>query len=311
MEAVPDGASRSEAIASGADAGSFVLFSPDATVTGLYKEALRSLRAAGFVPKAAKWVQLAPGDTDRLYAGNRSSRARTWGDRLVDRLFALDLSLAVVFGHVTLPAREACDALVSLKGPSAPGNVRPGQLRWDLGASNRIMNLLHTSDDPRTSRDEAALFLDREEILHGSGIDEDGQIAGVAMRTDEHGSLFGPLRLLSLKERVVRRCRELPRALVSLLAEERQHFEACRPTVFLPSIDSVLARQRAALVAEGRAARRADAVFLHLGNLPSSEEGAKRLVENVRALGVNVSEWDALTLECEAHLRATDDGGTT
>jgi len=72
----------------------FLLFSPDATSTGLHLDGLRCLREKGFEIEEAWWAHPDPFHTAELYAENRTGEETAYQDGLVDRLFSLALPLA-------------------------------------------------------------------------------------------------------------------------------------------------------------------------------------------------------------------------
>ncbi|HWT93549.1 MAG TPA: nucleoside-diphosphate kinase, partial [Solirubrobacteraceae bacterium] len=140
-----------------------VLLKPDAFAGRTALAAVRLLAGAGFAPVAARRVEV----------GRHAARA-LWlyrfnvatADRIVlhDQIFAAGPSMLVVL-------RSAGDAggvpatvrLTALKGSSRPERRSPEQLRSRLGVGNRLLNVLHTSDEPADLVRELAIFLDGAE----------------------------------------------------------------------------------------------------------------------------------------------------
>lgn len=140
----------------------FILFSPDCTVTRLYGDAINWLRSRKIGFLAFSWKRLSPIDTHNLYLRNRSSRAHTDLDDLVDELFSLDYSLAclVNFEKDTFPEEILHSKLMEFKGPSNPHQAKSIHIRRYLGATNKILNFIHTSDDFNATLHEANIFFD-------------------------------------------------------------------------------------------------------------------------------------------------------
>jgi nucleoside diphosphate kinase len=118
--------------------------------------AIERFQSMGLKLVGARWHQFTSVDVDCLYRTNRSARARSAVDELVDELFLFGESLCgLVGGSADMDPETVHQKLVQLKGPSDPFDCREGQLRRDLGATNKVLNLIHTSDSALDSRNEA------------------------------------------------------------------------------------------------------------------------------------------------------------
>lgn len=137
----------------------FALLSPDCVLSGNTARVLRFMSERGFEIVNHRWHQLSVQDINELYVTNRNARPRSRLDELVDELFSLSASLCcLVTSRDGLSSEELHRALLEMKGPSDPFRCRPDQLRRSLGSTNKIMNLVHTSDTPADSLREAAIF---------------------------------------------------------------------------------------------------------------------------------------------------------
>jgi hypothetical protein len=56
--------------------------------------------------------------------------------------------------------------VAALKGPSNPYRGEPGQLRFELGACNRAINLIHAADDPLSTARELLIFHPLDHLAH-------------------------------------------------------------------------------------------------------------------------------------------------
>lgn len=136
-----------------------VLFSPDATTTGLYRRGIDCIEASGLFVLDAVWVRLSQFQVNELYAENRL-KGHSEFDDLVDTLFTLDWCLALkVCSRATIDGATLHRLLKILKGPSEPAKQAVGQIRKELGAENRLMNFVHTSDSTADSQREFALVV--------------------------------------------------------------------------------------------------------------------------------------------------------
>lgn len=190
----------------------FIIFSPDCTTTGRYLQAIDWFRQRGVVFRRFAWKRLKPAETAALYATNRQHRKEDPMDLLVDRLFALDHSLGAL---VTIPcAQDVHDRLKQLKGPSDPTEASPTHLRRFLGATNKILNFVHTSDDTLAAESECEVFfkgLGQREILEVEGA---SPVPPESLAHTPTVSIFSTL--CELKRRIVTR---LPAAQTSRFQE--------------------------------------------------------------------------------------------
>lgn len=127
-----------------------ILFKPDGLAAGAVEPALAILAEQEFAPAAGAVVCL-DRQTTRwlwLYRFNVATVDRV---RLHDRVNEAGPSLAVVLRDERAGAPGALPGTVRLtdcKGPSRPERRRPDQLRSRLGVDDRLLNFVHTSDEP-------------------------------------------------------------------------------------------------------------------------------------------------------------------
>jgi Nucleoside diphosphate kinase len=154
----------------------FVLFKPDGIVARAAKDALGRLELEGFTPVGAAVVYL-----DRLatrwlwlYRFNVASIERVWLHELIN---SAGPSLLVALRDERATVGESIPGSVRLtdhKGPSRPERRRPDQLRTVLGVNDRLLNYMHTSDEPADMVRELGILLTApqrkgllEQILEG------------------------------------------------------------------------------------------------------------------------------------------------
>lgn len=125
-----------------------ITFKPEAVAGRRIPNALAFMRRHGFRPVAYRRVRL------------DQRRARTlwrfqWNVATADRLAVADLlmpacdSLWVAFWDETTPlAIPGTVRFRSLKGPAYPSVRKEGQLRYELGGTNRMMTFIHAADEP-------------------------------------------------------------------------------------------------------------------------------------------------------------------
>lgn len=111
----------------------------------------------GFELVAARLVRLSMPQIARIWAeqipGFHPAR---WPAAV--RLFGAGPSLACLTRRHGPHGHPASDDFAALKGPSEPAALRPQHLRWQLGAVNKLNNLLHSADTSARTVREAAIF---------------------------------------------------------------------------------------------------------------------------------------------------------
>ncbi len=137
----------------------FILFSPDCVLSNKVSRALSFLGQHGVGIRAYRWRRLSADEVGFLYHKNRVNRKLSKLDLLVDRLFDFGESLGCLVYPVSGSSQGFLHSRLSgLKGDSDPFMCNEGQLRRVLGATNKLLNLIHTSDSPEDSLREASIF---------------------------------------------------------------------------------------------------------------------------------------------------------
>lgn len=139
-----------------------ILFKPDGIAGRAVRPGLELLEERGFVPVGGAMVELDSSLTRWLwlYRFNIASVERVW---LHDLINSRSSSLLVVLRDELAVSGQNIPATVRLtdqKGPSKPERRRPDQLRARLGVSDRLINFVHTSDEPADLVREMGILLD-------------------------------------------------------------------------------------------------------------------------------------------------------
>lgn len=139
-----------------------ILFKPDGIAGRATQPALELLEEQGFIPVGGAVVELDRSLTRWLwlYRFNVASIERVW---LHDLINSRSPSLLVALrDELAEPSRSipATVRLTDQKGPSRPERRRPDQLRARLGVSDRLINFMHTSDEPADLVREIGILLD-------------------------------------------------------------------------------------------------------------------------------------------------------
>jgi nucleoside diphosphate kinase len=242
-----------------------VLFKPDAIASHAIETALGHLSRSGFTPVSARRVEF-----------DRHSVRALWHYRFnvatVERMALHDLIMSAGPSIlVLLRDEESADGpvpasvrLTSIKGPSRPERRTPDHLRTVLGVKDRLLNLLHTADEPADLVRELGIFL--------QGPVRRDLVAEVLRGGDPH----------SLHELV----RELQ------ARETKRDFE----------LDAALARVATDAATKARAngsrdaGRWSDAARLATSARDGSEDARRGLWEILTELGGAVDRWDLATI---------------
>lgn len=163
----------------------FMMLKPDALISGRHKILLKGMAAAGWQLIHAQ-ATLTAGERhfEELYQYNLTIRNEqnmmcAWW--INARLYTMAPSVVLVYRVPdTASGLSAHQQVKQLKGPSNPFTGAPGQLRWEAGASNIALNLLHSADDPISTAREFLIFgtaaqltraLQRADVLAETGPD--------------------------------------------------------------------------------------------------------------------------------------------
>ncbi|MFD9498164.1 amidohydrolase family protein [Streptomyces sp. NPDC060035] len=140
-----------------------ITFKPEAVVGRRIPTALEFMRRHGFRPVAFRRVRL------HRYRARELWRYQ-WNVATLDRLSVADLlmpacdSLWVAFWDETTPlTMPGTVRFRSLKGPAYPSVRREGQLRYELGGTNRMMTFIHAADEPIDIVRESGVLFDSED----------------------------------------------------------------------------------------------------------------------------------------------------
>jgi nucleoside diphosphate kinase len=144
----------------------FCLVKPDAVAAGKARAVCEYFAERGFaVAHARPLVATHPRQFELLYAynltlNNELNQVSDWWLN-VQLLKAGPMHSTLLVPTVPLD-RSAHATIARLKGSSTPQRCTAGELRHDLGATNKSLNLVHVADDPLSTAREFLIFHDRE-----------------------------------------------------------------------------------------------------------------------------------------------------
>lgn len=147
----------------------FVMIKPDAVACGKTFSILEFLDARSFILQDLS-LNFIPKERDfeELYKYNltlKNSQNQIGSWWLNRKIYTAGPSVVLLIGHRSLIGAELYQALSELKGPSSPLFGKPGQIRYDLSACNKAMNLVHVADDPLSSVREFLCFRPWEALV--------------------------------------------------------------------------------------------------------------------------------------------------
>jgi len=126
-------------------------------VSGMVDAMLRD----GFRLLDAQYKGLSEADAEEIYRENHPIReGNSW--HVARLVYPMGRSLGLLLAHPE--ARCACERMRRLKGRANPALQALGQLRHAFLAPNRILSLMHSSDDLRQTYREGSVFFSHERI---------------------------------------------------------------------------------------------------------------------------------------------------
>jgi nucleoside diphosphate kinase len=281
-----------------ADDFGFVLFTPDATTTGVYQEAIARLEAARLRFVAFRWLRVDRELVGRLYSQHRSAdQVCSREAELTDRLFCMDYSLAALLRAAPgLGERPVSAVVTALKGPSEPGGRRPHQLRVILGSDNPIVKFLHASDSSHHTLRETELF-----FPDGLPV-ADGRAPAPPADLGRRTSVSAWVVRHRLKERLFERvplARGPRAALRSLLRQERELVDSRATSPGNRTRQEALTTLQAALVAPAASDPRLARGIQALAAADPWSVPIDRWLADLTDAGLVLSEWDELILRAQ------------
>ena len=143
------------ALAAAPSAAAVAWLRPDVAAAGAIGEVADRIDAAGFVAVGAVVVRLGRAHVRALWWW-QLQRATAERLLLLDAVAGLGPSLAILYRH---PDGHPAQRLTRLKGGNDPAGRAPDPLRSVAGSPNRLLTMVHTSDDPADVARELAVFL--------------------------------------------------------------------------------------------------------------------------------------------------------
>lgn len=141
----------------------FAMIKPDAFVRGLAPEVIRRLKDSGLVPVAMRVTEMDEALIDELYMFVKQKYFESWW--IMPKVFSQAPVIPMIligdpgeFEHLSRKLRD-------IIGPTTPDAGKPGNLRYDLKGTNRVLNIIHAADDPAAAIREASVFFNLDEIL--------------------------------------------------------------------------------------------------------------------------------------------------
>lgn len=141
----------------------FAMVKPDAFVRGLAPEVIRRLREAGLTPVAMKVTEMDEATIDELYMFVKQKYFDSWW--IMPKVFSQAPVIPMILVGEPGDFEHLSAKLRYIIGPTTPDAGKPGNLRYDLKGTNRVLNIIHAADDPAAAVREANVFFELDEIL--------------------------------------------------------------------------------------------------------------------------------------------------
>jgi len=147
----------------------FALIAPDALARHLGGTVLDRIEAVGYRPVAWQSIWHRPADLDFFHAQHIEHAWQTYLYRLVDQLFAFGPTIALlVADERQAGAENSYHRLRKAKGASEPAEAGPGTIRGDLGSTNVMLALMHSSDTVADAQRESSVFFGPGGVTRGA-----------------------------------------------------------------------------------------------------------------------------------------------
>ncbi len=177
----------------------FALIKPGCYARGLAPEVIKRLKSAGFRIVDYRLARFTPDIIDELYEFVRLKYTSSWW--IMEKVYTTSPTVALLLKGEPGAHEHLAGRLREILGPTTPDAGRPGQIRYDLKGVNRVLNLVHASDDPAAAVREALVFFDLREVLEALASDSDIEIPAESLTPENkvHISRWGQLNAVKTR----------------------------------------------------------------------------------------------------------------
>ncbi|MGW1067469.1 nucleoside-diphosphate kinase [Streptomyces aureus] len=307
----------------------YVMLKPDALAAHVQDAFFGALSSAGLqVVQSWPCLRSGPREYEELYKFNltlqneQNMLSHWW---LTSRQFTIGHSIALL---VRVPEkvrgeRTAYEYFGELKGPSNPYLARPGQLRYDLRATNLALNMVHCADDPLCTAREALIFGNTAQVIAGLRCSADLR-AGTTDRdwaeraAEQFAQAVRAVRAPRVDVRLVPVLTTVKLRVRGLASEEVQQATASTYRSFLEHADredlsvgeawkgfEYLSEQECRLLDSLSPTDRAGALLRELADISRHDlDFARRVATEAAGLGIPLTAWDELVLDTALYYRS-------
>lgn len=266
----------------------FVIFSPDSIVTGVYREAIKLISAYDIDFFYCKWLKIKKEQVEMIYAENY--KISTFNNYLVEDLFSLDYSLVCILRSDS--NINIIEFLKDYKGPSNPLISEDDKLRNILGAENKILNFIHTSDSRDDALREAKIFFPLLK-MHERGVPPEPKDI-IKRRSISIWYVKAELRLKLLKafDFNNEELEESFEKVMYIAQKKKKTHTDINQIIYLET------EQNSYIEKKKYDKKFPYGLFKELGNLQISRVDFESIDKELNAVGVEVSKWDKLIINC-------------
>ena len=142
---------------------SFAMIKPDAYLRGLAPIVISRLEEEGFHIAKFDVRKMKSREIDELYMFVKNRYKESWW--IMPKVFSMAPVVPLILIGDPMEFEHLSERLRELIGPTTPDVGKPGGMRYDLKGANRVLNIIHASDDPASALREALVFFSLDEIL--------------------------------------------------------------------------------------------------------------------------------------------------
>ncbi len=162
---------------------SFAMIKPGAYLRGLAPEVISRLRENGFKVVLMTVRKMSSEEIDDLYMFVKEEYRESWW--IMPKVFSMAPVIPMVLVGDPEEHEHLSDKLRKLVGPTTPEVGSKGNIRYDLKGANRVLNIIHASDDPAAALREALVFFSLNDVLSAIGGDEEQLLSEEELLPDD------------------------------------------------------------------------------------------------------------------------------
>lgn len=140
-----------------------IVISPDSFIQNKVRDVINFWEKKGLFVILSRFIDINERQIEDLYRFNLNDGKISWW--LSRKLYSMGVSLSTIWAKEDILSQPLCSYISELKGDASPWNCKENTLRKILNASNRVVNLMHASDNLADFIRESLIFFPSYKLI--------------------------------------------------------------------------------------------------------------------------------------------------